>query len=193
LLEPFILRHFAVNHDFQRYLLELTTLSSRRKATPELQLAPVGRFRVSPLERPKANCEPLVRERIRISSLFVFDIIQERTMEMHISKGQLIAAAASAILSLASSGVLAATPTQFQKAELAQLSPAVRSQVEARMTGTQTVRGIIETMLLNSVSEKFAAKRVVAVDFDIGVAVVEGKDGHMMRFPFEIPTLIIKN
>jgi hypothetical protein len=107
--------------------------------------------------------------------------------------GRLIAAAALATMLFGADAALAEMPTPFQQAELAQLTPAVRSQVEARMTGTQTVRGIVETMLLNNISQQFAAKRVVAVDFEIGVATVEGKDGSIRTFPFEIPTLIVRN
>jgi hypothetical protein len=45
---------------------------------------------------------------------------------------------------LASGGAFAYDATAFEKAELAQLSPQLRSQVEARMTGGQTIRGIPE-------------------------------------------------
>jgi hypothetical protein len=106
--------------------------------------------------------------------------------------GRFIAAAALATF-FAVDAALAEVPTPFQQAELAQLSPAMRSQVETRMTGKQTVRGIVETMLLNNISKLFAAKRVVAVDFEIGVVTAEGKDGSIRTFPFEIPTLVIRN
>jgi hypothetical protein len=106
--------------------------------------------------------------------------------------GRFAAAAALVAIFFATDAAFAKMPTPFQQAELAQLSPTVRSQVEARMTGKQTVRGIVETMLLNNIAKLFAAKRVVAVDFEIGVATVEGKDGSIRTFPFEIPTLIIR-
>ncbi len=83
--------------------------------------------------------------------------------------------------------------TAIQKAELGQLSPQVRSQVEGRMTGEQSVRGILETMLLNNTSVMFATNRVVAVDFDKGVEVVEGKNGEIKAFPFDVETLAIKS
>jgi hypothetical protein len=107
--------------------------------------------------------------------------------------GRIIAGAALAATFLMADTAFAEMPTPFQRAELAQLSPTVRSQVEARLKGKQTVRGIVETMLLNDISKQFAAKRVVAVDFEIGVATVEGKDGSIRTFPFEIPTLIVRN
>ena len=68
----------------------------------------------------------------------------------------------------------------------------VGSQIEARITGGQTVRGILETMLLNNISQLFATNRVVAVDFDKGVAVVEGTNGQVKAFSFDVATLVIK-
>jgi hypothetical protein len=101
-------------------------------------------------------------------------------------------AAALAVMLLASGGTLAYYATAFEKAKLAQLTPQLRSQVEARMTGGQTVRGILETMLLNNISQLFAANRVVAIDFDKGVAVVEGTNGQAKAFNFDVATLVVK-
>jgi len=88
----------------------------------------------------------------------------------------------------------AATPgeTSMEKAELAQLSPQVRSDVEARLKQGETVHGILETMLLNRVSEDFASGRVVATDFSRGDIVVESKTGQMKVFPFDLATLVVK-
>ena len=97
------------------------------------------------------------------------------------------------VMMLSSGAVSARETTAFQKAEMDQLSPNLRSQVEARMTGEQSIRGILETMLLNNTSLMFATKRVVAVDFDKGVEVVEGKNGEIKAFPFDIATLAIKS
>jgi hypothetical protein len=82
--------------------------------------------------------------------------------------------------------------TAFEKAELAQLTPQLRAQVEARMTNGQTVRGILETMLLNNISALFAVSAVKAVDFEKGVAIVEAKDGSLKVVPFDVTTLVIK-
>ena|SRR5271166_796285 len=101
-------------------------------------------------------------------------------------------AAALALMLLAAGGAFAYEATALEKTELAQLTPQLRSQVEARMTGGQTVRGILETMLLNNISQLFAANRVVAVDFDKGVAVVEGTNGQIKAFNFDVATLVIK-
>ena len=72
--------------------------------------------------------------------------------------------AAAATLPIAS---FAADMNAFEKAELAQLSPKLRAEVEARMTGGQTVRGILETMLLNNISMLFVTSKVTAVDFEL--------------------------
>lgn len=93
---------------------------------------------------------------------------------------------------LASGAAQAYEPTAMEKAELAQLSPQLRSQVNARLTHEQTVRGILETMLLNNISLMFASNRVVAVDFDKGIAVAEGKNDKIELFPFDVVTLAIK-
>ena len=87
----------------------------------------------------------------------------------------------------------AAVATPMEKAELAQLSPQLRSQVEARMKSGQTVHGILEAMLLNNVSEEFASGRVVATDFQRGDIVVENKTGQIKVIPFDVTTLTIKN
>jgi hypothetical protein len=101
-------------------------------------------------------------------------------------------AAALAVMFLASGDAFAYDATAFEKAELAQLTPQLRSQVEARMTGGQTVRGILETMPLNNISKLFATNRVVAIDFDKGVAVVDGTNGQIKAFNFDVTTLVIR-
>lgn len=90
------------------------------------------------------------------------------------------------------SGIASPTAAQAQ-AELAYLSPAVRAQVEQRATGGNTVRGVMETMLLNTVSQLFAARRVVAVDFVKGVVVVEGANNETRSFPFDVTLLQVKS
>ena len=83
------------------------------------------------------------------------------------------------------------TAAQAQ-AELAYLTPAVRAEVERRATGGNTVRGVIETMLLNAVSSAFAAQKVLAVDFVKGVVVVEGANNEVRSFPFDVTLLQLK-
>jgi hypothetical protein len=86
----------------------------------------------------------------------------------------------------------AQNPSAMEKAELAQLNPQLRREVNARLTGKQTVRGVLETMLLNNISLSFASNRVVAMDFDKGVVVAEGKNDQLALFPFDVVTLAIK-
>jgi hypothetical protein len=80
----------------------------------------------------------------------------------------------------------------FEKAELAQLAPQLRAQVEARMKSGQTVRGILETMLLNNISALFAVGAVRAVDFEKGIAVVATPSGEIKVVPFNVATLVVK-
>jgi multidrug efflux pump subunit AcrA (membrane-fusion protein) len=78
--------------------------------------------------------------------------------------------------------VYAADATPIERAELAQLSPQLRSQVEARLVSGQTVHGVLEAMLLNNLSQEFAGGHVVATDFQRGDIVVENKSGQMKVF-----------
>ena len=97
--------------------------------------------------------------------------------------------------SFGTAGIAYAAPaiTPLQQAELNRLSPAVRDKVEARMKdGGQTVQGVLETMLLNNVSQDFAANKVVATDMDRGAVVVTGKDGQLQVFPFDVETLAVR-
>ena len=87
----------------------------------------------------------------------------------------------------------AAEMSAMDKAELGQLSSPLRSQVQARLVSGQTVHGVLETMLLNNVSQDFASGHIVATDFQRGDVVVENQSGQMKVFPFDIETLKIKN
>ena len=89
--------------------------------------------------------------------------------------------------------VSAAELTAFDKAELDQLSPALRTQVEARLTSGETVRGVVETILLNEISQLFASGAVAAVDFEKGIAVWQGPNGEIKVLPFDTATLQLRN
>lgn len=86
----------------------------------------------------------------------------------------------------------AAEATPLEKAELVQLSPQLRSQVEARLVSGQTVHGVLETMLVNNVSQEFASGHVVATDFERGNIMVENRSGQMRVFLFDVATLAIR-
>lgn len=86
----------------------------------------------------------------------------------------------------------AAEMTARDKAVFDMLSPQVQEQVKSRLTGGNTVRGVLETMLLNEVSELFATNRILAVDFNEGVAIVERAGGDVDTVYFDTTTLVIK-
>ena len=102
------------------------------------------------------------------------------------------AIALAAAVVLAPCAVSAAQPTAFEKAELAQLAPGLRADVKARLIPGQTVRGILETMLLNQISQLFAGGRMTAVDFEKGIAVWQGPNGDIKVLPFDIATLQLR-
>lgn len=112
----------------------------------------------------------------------------------------LVASQRRALLAVAAAAALvpvaahAATQlTAFEKAELAQLTPALQAEVKKRMAqGGQKVREILETMLLNKISLLFAQGRVAAVDFEKGIAVYQLQNGDLKLVPFEVATLDVK-
>jgi hypothetical protein len=87
----------------------------------------------------------------------------------------------------------AAFQTAIGNAELAELSPDKRAEVEARMKQPgQTVPEILQTILLNSIKLKYPANRIVALDFGRGIAIVELPSGGMRTVQFDTRTLAIK-
>jgi hypothetical protein len=86
----------------------------------------------------------------------------------------------------------AAPPTALEKAELSMMSPAKQKEVLARATGGNTVDGVVETMLLNQISDEFAQGNVVGVDFDDAVVVVRSKKGQLRAYEFDTLTLTLK-
>ncbi len=83
--------------------------------------------------------------------------------------------------------------TALGKAELAELNPDKRAEVEARMKQPgQTVPEILQTILLNSIKLKYPANRIVALDFGRGTAVVELPSKEMRTVEFDTRTLAIK-
>ena len=94
--------------------------------------------------------------------------------------GVLIAAAAHA-----------QSPTSLEQAELAGLSPDLRSQVQARATGGNSVTEVLQVMLLNNIKIKHPASQIVAMDWARGVAVVQPPRGGMRAVHFDPTTLQI--
>lgn len=100
---------------------------------------------------------------------------------------------AALIAALAMSGTAhAVLPTSLEKAELSMMAPAKQKEVLARATGGNTVDAVIETMLLNQISDEFAQGNVVAVDFDDAVFVVRNKKGQLKAYEFETMTMMLK-
>ena len=73
---------------------------------------------------------------------------------------------------------------EFQQAELSEVSPAIRTEVERRATGGNTIRGVLETMLLNEIGARWAGSRIVATDMGRGVAVVQLPDNSLKAITF---------
>ncbi len=73
---------------------------------------------------------------------------------------------------------------EFQQAELAELSPELRREVESRVGQGNTPRGVLETMLLNQISVNWPASRIVATDMGRGVAVIAQPDNTMKALRF---------
>lgn len=75
---------------------------------------------------------------------------------------------------------------EFQQAELGEVSPAIRAEVQRRVSAGQgnTVRGVLETMLLNELQVREPASRIVGVDMGRGVVVVQQQSGAMKAYSF---------
>jgi subtilisin family serine protease len=101
--------------------------------------------------------------------------------------------AAAVAAALLASAAAAMPPTSLEKAELSMLAPAKQKEVLARATGGNTVDGVIETMLLNQISDEFAQGNVVGVDFDDAVFVVRNKKGQLRVYEFDTVNLILKD
>jgi hypothetical protein len=110
-------------------------------------------------------------------------------MMAHALKTPLLAGAA---LALAGLGALPAAAQssmgsrEFQQAELTEVSPTIRAEVERRVAAGpgNTVRGVLETMLLNEIGTRWAGSRIVAVDMGRGVAVIQTADNQMRAVTF---------
>ena len=83
--------------------------------------------------------------------------------------------------------------TTLEQAELAGLSPEKQAEVKSRAVNGNTVSEVLQTMLLNSIKLKHPASRIVALDFNRGVAVVQLANGQMSSVSFDTKTLAIKS
>ena len=104
-----------------------------------------------------------------------------------------VAMAALAAVVMAAPVAFAQVATTLEQAEIAGLSPQKKAEVQARLgQGGQTVSEILQTILLNSIKLKHPASRIVALDFNQGVAVVQLHDGRVTPVQFDTTTLTIK-
>ncbi len=108
-----------------------------------------------------------------------------------------IAIAGSAILMAGPQYAYAQASQTFMsavgRAELAELSPHVRAEVETRLKQPgQNVPEILQTMLLNNIKAKYPGGQIVALDFGRGVVVVQTTDNHKELVQFDTHTLAIK-
>jgi hypothetical protein len=120
----------------------------------------------------------------------------EETSRMTVAHGRVVPTAAAALMAafLAAPGPLRAQGgSALDQAVLAELDPAKRSEVQSRATGGNTVREVLETMLLNNIKLRYPANRIVALDFGRGAAVVETPEGQMRVINFDKKTLVVSN
>jgi hypothetical protein len=75
---------------------------------------------------------------------------------------------------------------EFQNAELSEVSPAIRAEVERRVAAGpgNTVRGVLETMLLNEISVRWPGSRLVSMDMGRGVGVIQLPDKTLKAVTF---------
>ncbi|MBX9700623.1 MAG: hypothetical protein K2X74_14390 [Acetobacteraceae bacterium] len=112
-------------------------------------------------------------------------------MTPHLHPARLAAPLAGAALALLAFAVPAAAQTsmgsrEFQQAELTEVSPAIRAEVERRVAAGpgNTIRGVLETMLLNEIQVREPGSRIVAVDMGRGVVVIQAQNNQMKAFTF---------
>jgi hypothetical protein len=104
----------------------------------------------------------------------------------------MITTAVALAAALMTASARAEPPTSLEKAELSMMSVAKQKEVLARAYAGNTVDGVIETMLLNQLSDEFAQGNVVGVDFDDAVFIVRNKKGQLKAYEFETLTLTLK-
>lgn len=92
--------------------------------------------------------------------------------------------AALALVAGSAAAQSSAGSREFQRAELAEVSPAIRAEVERRATGGNTIRGVLETMLLNEISARWPGSRLVAMDMGRGVGVFALPDNSLKAATF---------
>lgn len=110
-------------------------------------------------------------------------------MTIRHTKTLTLTAAGAALALFAAAPAVAQTSAgsrEFQAAELSEVSPAIRAEVERRVAAApgNTVRGVLETMLLNEISVRWPGSRLVAMDMARGVGVFAQQDNTLKAVTF---------
>ena len=108
------------------------------------------------------------------------------------TRNKTILAAAVATAALIAPAAFAQVATTLEQAELAGLSAEKRAEVQSRAVKGNTVSEVLTTILLNSIKLKHPASKIVALDFNRGVAVVQLTDGKIEPVNFDTTTLAVK-
>ena len=111
---------------------------------------------------------------------------------MKVRQKSLVISTLAAVGFLASAAY-AQVATTLEQAELAGLSAEKRTEVQSRAVNGNTVYEVLTTMLLNGIKAKHPASKIVALDFNRGIAVVQLADGKMDAVNFNTQTLAIKD
>jgi len=100
--------------------------------------------------------------------------------------------AALGIAMTLSSSVYAQVATTLEQAEMAGLSPEVKADISARYAkGGQTVYELLKTDMLNNLQVKHPGARILALDFNQGIATVEAS-GKLETVNFDPMTLRLR-
>jgi hypothetical protein len=97
------------------------------------------------------------------------------------------------VTALGISVAYAQSPTALEQAELAGLTPDMRTEVLTRATGGNSVTEVLQVMLLNNIKAKEPANYIAAMDWNKGVAVVQLAVGNMKIVRFDTTTLQVKD
>lgn len=134
---------------------------------------------------PMRGCSPLRRFRPRPDHLS-----GDAPMARPPRKSLPLAAAALALAATPAAAQASMGSREFQQAELSEVAPAIRAEVERRVAAGSgnTVRGVPETMLLNGIPVRNPGSRIVAVDMGRGVAVIQLANNQLQAPTFNDPT-----
>jgi len=99
------------------------------------------------------------------------------------------------LISAVALGALTAGPvaaaTAAQQKQLDRLSPQVRAQVEARLGPGQTVKEVVETMMLNDLSREYAEADYFIFDHEAQTVTVIHMSGKREVLAYDPATMVI--